>query len=340
MPKLSPISWMLALALIFWGGSLGSPALKAQEDQESSPTSAVTTPEPLSFLFDGQSPTSIEQLREMEQRFATLTEKLFPATVNIQLGSSQGSGVVVTSDGYILTAAHVIGGPDEVAQIRFPDGSRYEADTLGVSPGPIDSGMLKIRNPDNKTFPYIELGISEETKEGQWVMAVGHPGGINESRGLVARVGRIVSKSEQVLVTDCTLVGGDSGGPLIDMNGSLIGIHSRIGSSLANNLHVPVDQYSDNWDKLAEGLILSGRPSLGFDVVDATNEILSVREGKPAAEAGLQPGDVIIQIDGAPITNRDDIGAAIKTLLPNQKIDVVVLRNEEEKKFRVKVGQR
>ena len=326
---------LLLVGVVAWA----APAL-AQDEQDPTNTSAAATAEPLEFLFNGESPTSIEQLKAMEERFATLTDKLFPATVNIQLGSSQGSGVVVTSDGYILTAAHVIGGPDQVATIRFPDGTKYSADTLGVSPGPIDSGMLKIRNPDNKMFPYIDLGISDETKEGQWVMAVGHPGGINADRGLVARVGRIVSKSNRVLVTDCTLVGGDSGGPLIDMNGSLIGIHSRIGSSLANNLHVPVDQYSDNWDKLADGLILSGRPSLGFDVVDQTNEIESVREGRAAAEAGLQPGDLIIKIDGAPITNRDDIGAAIKTLLPNQKIDIVVLRDEEEKTFRVKVGQR
>jgi len=174
------------------------------------------------FLFDGGVPESLDQLRSMESRFKKLTEQVMPATVNIQMGASQGSGVVVTDDGYILTAAHVIGGkPFQEARIVFPDGRRFKAETLGVNSGRIDSGMLKIINPKKKSFPYVQLGISEPLELGQWVMAVGHPGGLDKSRGLVTRVGRIVGKSERVIRTDCTLVGGDSGGPLFDMNGQL-----------------------------------------------------------------------------------------------------------------------
>ena len=179
----------------------------------------IDTEEDQEFLFDGGVPESLDQLRDMETRFQKLTEQLMPATVNIQMGASQGSGVVVTEDGYILTAAHVIGKPNQRARIVFPDGRKFQAKTLGVNSGRIDSGMLKIINPKNKSFPYVQLGISETLKLGQWVMAIGHPGGIDESRGLVTRVGRIVSARENVIRTDCTLVGGDSGGPLFDMNG-------------------------------------------------------------------------------------------------------------------------
>ena len=303
----------------------------------------LETGEDEAFLFDGGVPKSLDQLRSMESRFKKLTEKVMPATVNIQMGASQGSGVVVTDDGYILTAAHVIGGkPFQRARIIFPDGSRYEAETLGVSNGRIDSGMLKIINPKNKSFPYVNLGISEPLEPGQWVMAVGHPGGIDKERGLVTRIGRIVTTSGRVIRTDCTLVGGDSGGPLFDMNGQLIGIHSRIGLKLSDNFHVPVDQYSDNWDKLAQGLILSGRPSLGFDVVDKSNVVKSVKKKSAAAKAGLKVGDMIIKIEADDVSDKADMTSAITelSLLPNQKIIVRIKRKDKELDLDFVVGQR
>ena len=295
------------------------------------------------FLFDGGVPESLDQLRSMESRFKQLTDQVMPATVNIQMGASQGSGVVVTNDGYILTAAHVIGGkPNQTATIIFPDGKRFRAKTLGVSNGRIDSGMLKIINPKNKSFPYVHLGISEPLQKGQWVMAVGHPGGLDKDRGLVTRIGRIVSTTSRAVRTDCTLVGGDSGGPLFDMNGQLIGIHSRIGLELSDNFHVPVDQFSDNWDKLAQGLILSGRPTLGFDVVDKSNVVKSVKSRSAASKAGLKVGDEIIQIEEEGVTDKIEMTSAIKDLklLPNQKITVRIKREDEELDLDFVVGQR
>jgi len=302
----------------------------------------IETEEDQDFLFDGGVPESLDQLRDMEARFQKLTEQLMPATVNIQMGESQGSGVVVTADGYILTAAHVIGKPNQKARIIFPDGRRFRAETLGVNSGRIDSGMLKIINPKNKSFPYVQLGISETLKLGQWVMAIGHPGGIDESRGLVTRVGRIVSANKRVIRTDCTLVGGDSGGPLFDMNGQLIGIHSRIGLKLSDNFHVPIDQYSDNWDKLADGLILNGRPTLGFDVVGQSNVTKSVREKSPAEKAGLKVGDAIIKIEDKDVADKEQMIAAISELklLPNQKIIIRIKREDEEQDLDFVVGKR
>ncbi|MEL7497322.1 MAG: trypsin-like peptidase domain-containing protein [Planctomycetota bacterium] len=314
------------------------------QSQQEEGTEEISTDAPkLEFLFDGGNPSNVEELKLMETRFADLTEKLFPATVNIQVGQSQGSGVVVSSDGVVLTAAHVIGKPGEIAVIYFPDRKkRYLADTLGVNSGAIDSGMLKIRNPKGEVFPTIDLGVSNELNLGQWVMAVGHPGGFNVQRGLVARVGRIVGATDGVVRTDCTLVGGDSGGPLIDMNGDLIGIHSRIGGSLIDNLHVPVDQFSENWDKLAQGLLLHARPNLGINIVDDTNEVQEVAKGRSADKAGIKPGDKIIQLEGIDIENAADLGAAIRELelLPRQKIKVVILRDDKEKKVDLVVGTR
>lgn len=324
-------------------GKLATATATAVSNDDERQPAAVDAEEGMpTFLFDGGVPTSVDDLKKMEGVFDALSKKLFPATVNIRMGQSQGSGVLVSSDGYILTAAHVIGKPNQVAQVFFPDGKRYLADTLGVKSGTIDSGMLKLRNPRKETFPFIELGISEDLKLGQWVMAVGHPGGMDRSRGLVARVGRIVASSSSVIRTDCTLVGGDSGGPLIDMNGDLIGIHSRIGGTLADNLHVPVDQYSDNWDKLAKGLLLHRRPYLGLEVVDDTTEVKSVVKGKAADKAGIEVGDVISGIENIEVATKQELGDAIRELelLPLQKIQVIIQRADKQMKLKLTVGER
>lgn len=309
------------------------------QQEEVTATSEVSTDASTAFLFDGSAPTSVDQLRIMEARFQELAQQLYPATVNIRVGASQGSGVIVSSDGYVLTAAHVISRPGIKATVYFPDGTYMDADTLGVNIGPIDSGMLKIRNK-GKSFKYINLGVSKELKKGQWVMAVGHPGGYDEARGLVTRVGRIVNIAQQAILTDCTLVGGDSGGPLIDMNGRLIGIHSRIGSSLSDNRHVPVDEYSENWDKLAKGLLLHKRPYIGISMVDETNEVREVTKNQAAAKAGVKVGDFLVGIEQLEIKDRSDINQAIKELglLPRQKIKIKVLRDGEEKELKLTVG--
>ncbi|MDG1512636.1 MAG: trypsin-like peptidase domain-containing protein [Mariniblastus sp.] len=315
-------------------------------------TDAKTDKVDTDFLFSGEAPKTIEQLRQMETRFAEVSERVKAATVNIQMSQSQGSGVVVSSDGYILTAAHVIGDPNQSAKITFlndldEDGKPKvvfaRAETLGIDRG-IDSGMLKIveKKGEENDFPYIDIAISAELNEGQWVMAVGHPGGLDKARGMVTRIGRILSASSRVIRTDCTLVGGDSGGPLIDMNGDLIGIHSRIGSELVDNLHVPADVYSENWDSLAKALILDGTPSLGINVVDDTNVIKEVSEGRAADKAGLKVGDIILEIDSIDVTDKASLGKAIKelNLKPNSKIEIVVLREAKEKELELKVGEK
>lgn len=306
---------------------------------------AIETSEADQFLFEGALPTSLDQLQSMEKRFKKLSERLTPATVNIQMftgakGPSQGSGVVVSADGYILTAAHVIGEPNAIANVVFPDGKSYKAKTLGVNSGVIDSGMLKIIDQDSTVFPHVNLGISSSLNLGQWVLAIGHPGGLDKDRGLVTRIGRIVGKTAGVIRTDCTLVGGDSGGPLFDMNGELIGIHSRIGRTLSDNFHVPVDQYSENWDKLAEGLILNGRPYFGVGVVDSTNIIDSVTDKSPASKAGLKKGDVILSIQGNEIKDKGAIKNAFANILPNQKIKVRFKRKDDEKELEVTIGRK
>ncbi len=313
------------------------PDKTAELESAGSAPATETVSKSTASLFDGNVPQTLEELRAMEDKFAEVAEIVKPATVNIQLGGGQGSGVIVTSDGYILTAAHVIGRPGGKADVTFADNRKVTATTLGIDTR-LDSGMLKIDEGQGEDFPYLEIGLSNELKEGQWVMAVGHPGGLDEARGLVVRVGRILLESNRILRTDCTLVGGDSGGPLVDMEGSLIGIHSRIGSQLWNNIHVPIDVYSENWDGLKEGLVLDGRANLGFSVADSTNKIESVVEKGAADKVGIKVGDLIKKIGLLEVKDRDGIKAATKDLRPNMKVKIVVERDGVEQSFELVVG--
>lgn len=317
----------------------GSKVAVANEEV-SDPSSPAATKKfnPAETFFGGVAPRTLEELRELEIKFAEITELVKPATVNIQMGGSQGSGVVVTRDGYILTAAHVIGEPFQKATVTFPDNRKFNATTLGNSTRD-DSGILKIDDGQADEFPYIEMGISSNLKPGQWVLAIGHPGGIDEKRGLVVRAGRILNAAPNVLQTDCTLVGGDSGGPLVDLNGEVVGIHSRIGMNLWDNLHVPVDAYSDNWDRMIEGVMLAGRPSMGFSIAADSTKVETIKENGPAAKAGMQVGDVIKKIDGRTIANLDELKAVSRELLPNMKIKVVVQRGDQEMVLDLVVGR-
>jgi len=343
-------------------------SVQAQEDVTSKEVaSTVSTTEADSvqqeLLFSGRVPESVDELKFMESHFAQLAESVFPATVNIQMGQSQGSGVVVSSDGYILTAAHVIGStPGKTALITFMvDGEqkRIFAETLGVQAGAVDSGMLKIKEGSARysgsriqkikkedrfegEYPYVDIGISQDLSMGQWVLAVGHPGGIDKARGLVVRVGRIIDNRKTSLRTDCTLVGGDSGGPLFNMDGDVIGIHSRIGQTLADNLHVPADVYAEKWDLMASGVIINGKGTLGFSVLEETNEIDEVIPKGPADKAGLKIGDIVIKAGRKKVSSKKDLATAFKSmdLWPNKIIKLVVQRGDKEKTLKLKVAKK
>ena len=317
--------------------------IDSSEPDPTEPDTETTSVDIQELLFNGMAPTTLNELRAMEAHFAKLAEKVKPAVVNISMAGSQGSGVVISSDGYVLTAAHVIGNPNGSAMLTFPDGKKVTAKTLGIH-RQVDSGMLKIQpaegDDDEFDYPYLDLGLSSDLNKGQWVMAIGHPGGLDEARGLVVRIGRLISQKGTVLTTDCTLVGGDSGGPLFDMNGDVIGINSRIGRDLWHNLHVPADQFSENWDDLDKGIVLDGRPNLGFRIVESTNEIEVVKKGQPAEKAGLKAGDFIVKIGRKNIEDSEDIDVAVERLRPNMKIKIVVKRDDEEKKIEFVVGER
>lgn len=335
--------WVLGLvALVAIAGSFGgvdsqpvfAQSVPAGQEQVNSGASADDS----AFLFSGRAPADVEQLKVLEQRSGELMTELLPAIVNVQVGAAQGSGVVVSRDGYVLTAAHVIGRQNLNAKIKFPDGREVNAKTLGMNRG-VDSGMLKITDPGN--YPYVEVGESGDLKNGQWLLAIGHPGGWDEKRGLVLRVGRLLYKNPTVLRTDCVLVGGDSGGPLFDFEGRVVGIHSRIGNALWDNFHVPVDSFSEEWDQLVAGKIVgaSTKAYIGLSLSGDTNQVSEVAPGSPADQAGVKKDDRIIKMDGKPVKDKASMGEIFRELKIGQKVELVVQRGELEITMQLEVGE-
>ena len=281
----------------------------------------------------------------MQQRIRELTDRILPCTVAVQVGRANGSGVIVNPDGYVLTAAHVIGTPQREATILLPNGTVAHGITLGLNPQ-LDAGLIRITDPG--PWPFAPLGRSTGIKAGQWCLATGHPGGFEHHRLPVLRFGRILKSEETAVLTDCTLVGGDSGGPLFDLQGRVIGIHSRIGKNLTINVHVPVDPYRDSWDRLARGevwgLLEEDAEEGWLGVTEDPNSpqarILAVLPDSPAQQAGLQPGDVVVRLADTDIDSFSRLQDEVRRHPPGERIDVRLLRQEQVHELQVELGHR
>jgi S1-C subfamily serine protease len=242
--------WFAYPAALLIVGSLYLGFVSAQTDDQKKPQPAPAFELP-KVLRDHATPTTVEELREIEAHVAKVVAKVMPAVVGVRVGPGQGSAVIVKDDGTLLTAGHVSGMPGQKGTVIRPGSVMHKGKSLGKNGG-IDSGMMKIL--DEGKYPFAEIGKSADLKPGQWVIAIGHPGGFRPNRTPVVRVGRILVTTPFLIRTDCTLVGGDSGGPLFDMHGRVIGIHSRIGGfAITENVHVPIDTFVETWDKLAAG---------------------------------------------------------------------------------------
>ncbi len=300
-------------------------------------------------VFDKTAPEGVEDLKTIQEHVRKILDKVIPCTVGVKIGSAQGSGVIVSKDGLVLTAGHVSGTPGKDCVLVLPDGKTVKAKTLGCNRG-IDSGMIKIL--EEKEWPFLEMGKSADLKPGQWCIATGHPGGYKAGRSPVVRLGRILNAGKSALTTDCTLVGGDSGGPLFDMQGRVIGIHSRIGGSITANVHVPVDTYRETWDRLVKGENIGSGPAAGIPTtndawlgvqadLDAKNCTISqVVKDSPAEKAGLRPNDVVLKFDGQKIETFDDLAGLIRKKKVGDEVTLEVKRGDGTMTLKVTLAKR
>lgn len=293
---------------------------------------------------------TLQDLIKLEEKVERVVGNSLPSTVALvseETGSS-GSGVIVSKDGLILTAAHVVQGMTEV-DVIFPDGKSKAGRVLGANFSK-DIGMVMIL--EKGPWPFVNLGESKPLVAGDWVVALGHSAGFDPARTAPLRFGRVLSDGPgNYFTTDATLIGGDSGGPLFDLNGKLVGINSSIGESWSNNNHAGIDGFREDWDRLLAGETWGAlqmnpmdnqeRPMLGIGMdrrrMPRGVLINEVRANSPAAEAGVRVGDVIVSMDGEVVNG----GAKLQSLtVKRQAGDMVqlgILRGSKEIVFSVKL---
>jgi len=302
-----------------------------------------------------------QELKSRQEQLLTSVEKVRSAVVGVSDGIGTGSGVVVSGDGIVLTASHVVEGrsrggrgrrgPDRPITIVFPDGAQYPATLLGKN-ADADAAVLKISESPRtgSEFPHVEMGKTTETQPGQWCFALGHPGGYRIERPAPLRFGRILSVGSRTVVSDCAILLGDSGGPLFDMDGRVIGIHSMITSLIIENRHVAIDAFHKDWERLLSGDRWGKLRSMDNDAIetgifgvrvawrDFIPVVEEVIEGTPAKTAGLQKGDVLLGIGAGRIADRLDLSTIIDLLEEDQSIDVRIRRGTEEQTVKLTTG--
>lgn len=331
--------------------SLKLPVLEPTSSDSAVVAATYVSIEPgIDRLLRGDDPRDLKELKALQKQQSKVAEKVHRVTVNLQHGSTQGSGVIINEDGYILTAAHVAGKPKQRITVVLHDGRRVEGISMGVNRDN-DAGLVRIlKNRDDNNQPWAHAALpamDERLKVGQWCIAGGHPGGWMPDRPSVIRVGRILRVTDTTIVTDCSLIGGDSGGPLFDLQGKLIGIHSRIGVDVDDNMHVPMKVFITSWDRLANseawGTLPGFKPVIGVTASrtsDAKKECVigSVSANGPAAQAGVKAGDQIVRFNGSEITSFDRLKEEVDATVPGERVTLEVLRDGKRITLRLIVG--
>ena len=307
----------------------------------------------LGLIFSGVSQAadpvrSLEDLARLQTKVENVSRKVMPATVALlsEKTESSGSGVIASADGLILTAAHVTQGAEEITVV-FTDGEQVPGKVLGANYSK-DIAMVQIQGKG--PWPFAEIGESKSLAAGDWVIALGHSAGFDAARTPPVRFGRVVSDGPgNFLTTDCTLIGGDSGGPLFDLEGKIVGINSSIGVSLTNNNHAGIDGFKPDWDRLRAGeawgqlsmnpFANPEKPVLGISMGALRGKtgvpVMAMTPHSPAAVAGVRPGDIITSLNGSEIRDTNRLEQALTKHQAGDKVKLGILRDSKPLKLDV-----
>ena len=268
---------------------------------------------------------------------------------------SLGSGFIVSQDGYLLTNAHVVDGADEVT-VRLTDKREFKAKIIGADKR-TDVALLKI---EASGLPAVKMGDPAQLKVGEWVVAIGSPFGFDNSvtAGIVSAKGRSLPQENYVpfIQTDVAVNPGNSGGPLFNMRGEVVGINSQIysrsGGYMGVSFAIPIDVAMEIQNQLrVSGKVSRGR--LGVVIQEVSKELAeslalakpmgavvnAVEKGGPADKAGLEPGDVILKFDGKPINASADLPRMVGATKPGTKSTLQVWRKGTTRDIAVTVGE-
>ena len=329
--------------------------------------------------------------------FAELTEQLQPAVVNISTrqrvevqqggnpfagtpfeglfgrrgqqqepqfreGQSLGSGFIISADGYVVTNNHVVSptgrGTVEEITVTMPDGTEYEAEMVG-NDAQSDLAVLKINR--REAFPYVNFGDSSQARVGDWVIAIGNPFGLGGTvtSGIVSSVLRNTGAGayDRYIQTDASINRGNSGGPLFDMQGNVIGINNAIFSPSGGNVGIgfaiPAETAAPIVEKLRAGVEIE-RGYLGVNIQPVTDDVAdslgldrnrgefiqAVQPGEPADRAGIRPGDIVLRVNRRDVTPDQTLSFLVANITPGTTVPIDLVRDGERRTVNVTVGKR
>jgi serine protease Do len=266
----------------------------------------------------------------------------------------EGSGFVVSADGYILTNAHVVDGASDVT-VRTTDRREYRAKVVGIDKS-TDVAVLKI---DARNLPVVHIGDPQSLKAGEWVIAIGSPFGFENSvtAGIVSATARSLDAAYTPFIqTDVAVNPGNSGGPLFNLKGEVVGINSQIYSRTGGyegvSFAIPIDVAMNVKSQLvATGHVQRGRIGVTIQEVNQTLAdsfkltrphgalVSNVEKGGPGDDAGLKAGDVILAVDGKDIERSSELPPLVAAIKPGSQATLSVWRDKSERSLRVKIGE-
>lgn len=269
----------------------------------------------------------------------------------------QGSGFIISKDGYILTNNHVVENADKITVITS-DEQEFEGELIGADPQS-DVALIKV-NAD-KDLPVLPLGDSDELEVGEWVIAIGNPFGLSQTVtvGVVSAKGRNrvgLNDYENFIQTDAAINPGNSGGPLLNGNGEVVGINSAlysrtggymgIGFAIPINMVKSIENQLHNNGEVTRGWLgvviqdINKDLAATFGLKDAKGILVSeVQKESPADKAGIKDGDVLVKMDGKELKNVTDLRNRVAMIAPDTKVDFEVIREGKERTIDVKIGK-
>ena len=276
---------------------------------------------------------------------------------------SLGSGFIISADGYVVTNNHVVSptgrGTVEEITVTMPDGTEYPAELIG-NDAASDLAVLKIKR--SSPFPFVKFGDSKTARVGDWVIAIGNPFGLGGTvtQGIVSAVYRNTGSGgayDRYIQTDASINRGNSGGPMFDMQGNVIGINNAIfspsGGSVGIGFAIPAEIAAPIVEQLKSGREIE-RGYLGVRIQPVTDDLASslglpknrgefvqaVEPGAAAAAAGIQAGDVVVEVNSKPVTSSQSLSFLVANITPGTRIPIQLYRNGERRTVNVTVGKR
>jgi putative serine protease PepD len=321
------------------GGAVGAGVALQTDNNSAAPTTEAAT----------------QPVAQTSSAVAAIYQRVKDGVVEVETSAgATGSGFVIDEEGHIVTNQHVVGDANS-AVVRFSDGTEVDADIVGTDPS-TDIAVLDVDRPSSRLTPLSFAGDGS-LQVGNAVIAIGSPFGLEGTltTGVISALGREIESPngfqiENAVQTDAALNSGNSGGPVLDSQGRVVGVAAQIRSQSGGNVGIGYAIPGDTAERIARELIEDGSVEhayLGVSLRDDGAATLAGVEGDtpdesdtPASRAGLQVGDEVTEVDGKSITTGDELRDAIDAKKPGDKITLTIERNGDERTVQVTLGQR